>query len=63
MRKDPILVRENEFYTKVIKINGKVISNQNGIFPVTSRRGYKEITIMYDHESNAILAETLNSKG
>ena len=59
MTTEPKPIKENNFYTKVIQKNGKLFRNQTGSFLVTSSRGYKFIMlmIMYDHDTNIILAE------
>ena len=44
-----------------VKFTGKVSTDQNGNFPVTSSRGSKHLMVLYDHDSNAILAEPLTS--
>ena len=41
---------------------GQIYSDQTGRFPTVSSRGYKYIMIVYDYDSNAILAEPLSSK-
>ena len=55
-------VQENEFYNKVIQINGKFFSYQTGILLVTSSRGHKYTIIMYDHESITLILEAFKSK-
>ena len=45
-----------------IQITGKIFSDQTGRFPITSSRGNKYIMIVYDFDSNAILAEPLKSR-
>ena len=43
---------------------GKIYTDQTGRFPVTSATNNKYIFVLYDHDSNAILAEPLkNRKG
>ena len=49
-------------YLQTIEFTGKVSTDQTGRFPVTSSRGSKYIMVLYDHDSNAILAEPLNSR-
>ena len=41
---------------------GQIHSDLTGRFPVTSVQGHKYILILYDHDSNAILAEPLKSR-
>jgi hypothetical protein len=42
--------------------SGQICTNQTGCFPVTSRRGNKYIMILYDYNSNSILAEPMKSR-
>jgi hypothetical protein len=42
--------------------SGQIYTNQTGRFPVTSRRGNKYIMILYDYDSNSILAEPMKSR-
>ena len=55
-------VREYEYYVKTIELTGKLYSDQTGRFPVISSKGNKYIMIVYDHDSNAILARPLKTK-
>ena len=48
-------------YLKTVKFTGKVSTDQTERFPVTSSRGSKYLMVLYDHDSNAILAEPLTS--
>ena len=52
-------VQQNEYYVKTIDLTGKIYSDQTGRFPVTSSKGSKYIMIIYNHNSNAILARLL----
>ena len=52
----PLKARVNEFYLKTVDLTSKLYSDQTGWFSVTSSRGNKYIMIIYDHNSNAILA-------
>jgi hypothetical protein len=46
-----------------ITVMGQIFSNQTGRFPITSRsHGNKYVMIVYDFDSNAILAEPLQSR-
>ncbi len=57
--------KTNSIYASVIDIpasTGQVYTDQTGRFPNTSSRGNKYVTILYDYNSNAILAEPLKSK-
>jgi hypothetical protein len=49
-------------YVKAIEATGQIYTDQTGRFPTTSRRGNKYVMILYDYDSNAILAEPLKSK-
>ena len=49
-------------YLYTVKFTGKVSTNQTERFPVTSSCGSKYIMVLYDHGSNAILAEPLTSR-
>ena len=55
-------VRTHWVYQKAIEITGQIFSDQTGRFPVTSSRGNKYIMIVYDYDSNSILAEPLKSR-
>ena len=48
-------------YLQTVKFTGKVSTDQTGRFPVTSSRGSKYLMVLYDHDSNVILAEPLIS--
>ena len=54
-------VRTQMAYLQTVEFTGKVSTDQTGRFPVTSSRGSKYLMLLYDHESNAILAEPLTS--
>ena len=49
-------------YLQTIEFTGKVSTDQTGRFPVTFHRGIKYPMVLYDHDSNAILAEPLTSR-
>ena len=49
-------------YLQTIEFTGKVSTDQTGSFPFTSSCGSKYIMVLYDHDSNAILAEPLTSR-
>ena len=48
-------------YLQTVGFTGKVNTDQTGSFPVTSSRSSKYLMVLYDHDSNAILAEPLTS--
>ena len=43
-------------------MSGKIYSDQIGCFPLTSSKGNKYVMVVYDHNSNAILANLLKSR-
>jgi hypothetical protein len=49
-------------YVKAIETTGQIYTDQTGRFPTTSSRGNKYIMILYDYDSNDILAEPLKAK-
>ena len=49
-------------YLQTIEFTGKVSTDKTGRFPITSLRGNKYLMVLYDHDSNAILAEPLTSR-
>ena len=49
-------------YLQTVEFTGKVSTDQTGRFPVTSSRGSKYLMVLYNHNSNAILAEPLTSR-
>ena len=56
-------VKHNVASAAIITLpTGKIYTDQTGKFPVTSGLGNKYVFILYDHDSNAILAETLKSR-
>ena len=54
--------RTNQIFLKVIECSNKTFTDQRGRFPITSSRGYKYIMIVYDYDTNNILAEPLKSR-
>ena len=48
-------------FLKSIEVTGKISTDQTGSFPVTSSRNSKYLMVLYDHDSNAIIAEPLKS--
>ena len=49
-------------YLQTDEFTGKVSTDQTGRFTITSSRGSKYLMVLYDHDSNAILAEPLTSR-
>jgi hypothetical protein len=41
---------------------GQIYTDQTGRFPVVSRKGNKYIMILYDYDSNAILAQPIKDR-
>jgi hypothetical protein len=53
----------NQVFATVIDIGtGKIYTNQTGKFPVLSSQGNKYIFVLYDYDSNAIMAEPIKSR-
>ena len=55
-------VRQNEITIQCMEMTSKIFSDQTGRFPKTSSKGAKYVMIVYDYDSNAILAEALKSR-
>ena len=55
-------IRANLVYCEALELTGKISTDQTGRFPTTSNRGNKYLMVLYDHDSNAILAEPLKSR-
>lgn len=49
-------------YATIIEPTDKIATDLTGRFPITSKRGGKYIMILYDYDSNAILAEVMVSR-
>jgi hypothetical protein len=49
-------------YATAIQETGKICTDQTGCFPITSSHGNKYIMVLYDYDSNVILAEPLKSR-
>ena len=54
--------RTNQLFLKVTECSRKIYTDQTGIFPVTSSRGYKYIMIAYDYNYNNILSEPIKPR-
>ena len=53
---------KNNVFATIVTYNettGNIYTDLTGSFPITSNRGHKYIFVLYDHDSNAILFETL----
>ena len=55
-------VRANLVSIKIVELEGKVFTDQTGRFPINSSRGNKYVMVMYDNDTNAILAEAMKSR-
>ena len=53
------LVAHNEL---IIKLNGIIYTDQTGWLPIVSQKGDQYTMILYNYDSNAILAEGCKSK-
>jgi hypothetical protein len=51
--------RTHQVFAAVYDTTGEIATNQTGSFPTTSSRGHKYVLILYDYDSNAILAATI----
>ena len=47
---------------KIIEIEGKVLTDQTGRFPVASSRGMKYIMVLFNNDTNGILATPMKSR-
>ena len=47
---------------KVVHITGQIYTDLPGCFPTKSSRGHSYILVLYDYDSNAILAEPMKSR-
>jgi hypothetical protein len=54
--------RTNWVYQQAVQVSGQIFSDQMGRFPVTSSKGHQYILVVYDYDSNHILAEPLKSR-
>ena len=55
-------VRTQMAYLQTIEFTGKFSTDQTGRLPVTSSRGIKYLMVLYNHDSNSILAKPLTSR-
>ena len=54
--------RSNIIFASTIEYTGQIYSDLAGRYPITSSRGNKYLLIIYDYDSNAILAEPLKNR-
>ena len=52
----------DKVYLKTIKYTGQVYTDQTGCFPVTFSRFNKYLMVIYEYETNFILAEPMKSR-
>jgi hypothetical protein len=55
-------ITNNYCYTTIFEPTGKVYSDQTGNFQYTSLKGNNALVILYDYDSNAILAEPISNR-
>ena len=55
-------VRANLVTTKVIEVSGNFVSNQTDHFTITSSKENKYIMVMYDNDSNKIIADPIKNR-
>ena len=55
-------VRENMITIKCMSISGNFFTDQTGQFPNKSSRGNHYIMVLYNHDSNAILAKPIKTR-
>jgi hypothetical protein len=53
--------RTHHVFAAVYDTTGEIATDQTGKFPTTSIRGHKYVLILYDYNSNSILAETMRN--
>lgn len=51
-----------DFVFAAIKDLGKIYTDQTGRFPTTSSLGQKYVMILYDYDSNAIMAKPTKNR-
>jgi hypothetical protein len=55
--------RTHQVFTVIVDSGtGKIYTDQTGRFPVTSSRGNKYLFVLFDYDSNAIIAEPIKSR-
>jgi hypothetical protein len=54
--------RTNAVFAEIISPTGQIYTDLPGRFPVSSNRGNQYIYILYDYDSNAILAEPMKNR-
>ena len=53
-----LILSSHEFAT----LTGTISTDQTGGFPITSRRGNKYVMVLYDFDTNAILATAIKNR-
>jgi hypothetical protein len=54
--------RTQQVFADVYDTTGEIATNQTGKFPTTSSPGHKYVLILYNYDSNSILAETMRNR-
>jgi hypothetical protein len=54
--------KTHQCFASIMETIGQIYSDQTGRFPLPSSNGNKYLLIVYDHDSNAILAEPLRTR-
>ena len=54
--------RTHQVFAAVYNTTGEIANDQTGKFPTTSSRGQKYVLILYDYDSNSILAKTMRNR-
>jgi hypothetical protein len=54
--------RSHHVFAAVTAVTGQISTDITGQFPITSGRGNKYILVLYDYDSNAILAEPMKNR-
>ena len=55
-------LRSHHVFSSIIDLRQEIATDLTGQFPIQSSRGHKYILILYDFDSNAILAEPLRNR-
>ena len=52
----------HQVFVETFELTGKVLTDQTGRFPVTSRSGSKYLMALYNHDSNKIIPKLMKSQ-
>jgi hypothetical protein len=58
-----ISTRTNNISASIMHITSKIYTDLTGRFPIQSNRGNNYLYVLYDYDSNAILAEPMKNRG